>query len=62
MILKFNPDYNESIMIFLNSSRDHYESVVNVDFQVISAIAVETIAKQMKSNFIQGVTYKIEDD
>lgn len=62
MILKFNPDYNESIMIFLNSDRYHYESVVNVDFQVISAIAVELIEKQTKPNFIQGVTYEIEDD
>lgn len=62
MILKFNTDYNESIMIFLNANRDHYESVVNVDSQVISAIALEIIKNQTKSTFEEGVTYEIEDD
>lgn len=62
MILKFNTDYNESVMIFLNASRDHYESVVNVDSQVISAIALEIIKNQTKKTFEKGVTYEIEDD
>lgn len=61
MILKFNPDFKESIIIFLNASRNHYESVVNVDTQVISAIAAEIIENQTKSVYSEGVI-EIQDD
>lgn len=50
MILEFTPDFNESIIIFMNSIRNHYESVVNVDSQVIIALSNEIIDKQMKSH------------
>lgn len=61
MILKFNPDFKESIIIFLNASRNHYESVVNADTQVISAMAADIIENETKSNFIEGVI-EIQDD
>lgn len=62
MIIKFTPDYNESIMIFMNASCDHYESVVNVDAQVVSAIAIGIIENQTKSNMSQAEIVVIEDE
>lgn len=60
MIMKFTSDFNETIIIFFNVTRDHYESVVDIDAQVLSAIAVELIKNQTKSGFDEDLVHEIE--
>lgn len=62
MILEFTPDFNESIIIFMNSIRNHNESVVNIDSQVIIALSNEIIDKQTKSHISGNDIIEIEDD
>lgn len=62
MIMKFTSDFNETIIIFFNVTRDHYESVVDIDAQVLSAIAAELIKNQTKPGFDGDLVYLIEDD
>lgn len=62
MILEFTSNFNESMIIFMNSIRNHYESVVNIDSQVIIALSNEIIDKQMKSHISGNDIIEIEND